>query len=564
MSPSLTRTGITLVGVASVFVVAGALLSLWPLLAIGMAQLSAVLVLYILFVPPSAMLRRRNLELAWWIPAGELAGGALVADRQVNLHVLLRNRTPFKLTVPRLNIMVSSAIDLQEDRLRTQLPAREEVHLRVKATPRCSGHWFFQGALVNVTDRFGVFAMQLYYPNLLGIKVFPYLGAGREMIPFRPRTGASHERVGLRLVRQRGLGSDLREIRDHTPGDPFKRIAWKASARTGKLMVREFESEILVTHWMLLDMSSTMRSTTLGRSKLDHGLTLCSAFARVALEAGDRVGLVTFDHRLHSQVKPADGRTQLYQIVERLMELHNIVDEDLTDLTDAELNLAVAEYLAYQEGADVSVRGKPPPANDPRWRDFVEGPDGELFDGRTLSREVSKALDRRRTSSPASWWNQIVSSSPRTAQLRLFCRLSGLEIPYRRHSPLVSKERGMAEAIRLAGASRSSQFVLLVSDLEEVGETSVVMDALRLARKRGHTIVVVAPFAPAFLAPPDGDRARQLQKIYALRAERQRRNVQRLIERTGISVLSATPRDVLPLVLRKLSRMRSARSGIPM
>ena len=226
MSPSLTRTGIILVGVASVFVLAGVVLSVWPLLAIGMAQLSAVLVLYILFVPPSAMLRRRNLELAWWIPAGELAGGALVADRQVNLHVLLRNRTPYKLSVPRLNIMVSSAIDLQDTVLATQLPAREEVHLRVKATPRCSGHWFFQGALVNVTDRFGVFALQLYYPNLLGIKVFPYLGAGREMIPFRPRTGASHERVGLRLVRQRGLGSDLREIRDHTPGDPFNLIDW--------------------------------------------------------------------------------------------------------------------------------------------------------------------------------------------------------------------------------------------------------------------------------------------------------------------------------------------------
>ena len=122
----------------------------------------------------------------------------------------------------------------------------------------------------------------------------------------------------------------------------------------------------------------------------------------------------------------------------------------------------------------------------------------------------------------------------------------------------------MAEAVRLAGASRSSQFILLVSDLEEIGETGMVMDALRLAKKRGHTIVVVAPFAPAFLAPPGGQQARQIQDIYALRAERQRRAVVRQIERTGISVLSATPRDVLPLVLRKLSRMRSARTGRPM
>ena len=564
MTPSLTRTGIVLVAVAAAFIVLGAVLGLWPLLAIGMAQLSAVFVLYVLFVPPSAMLRRQNLELAWWIPAGELAGGALVAERQVKLHLLLRNRTPFSLYVPAMQIMASSAIELQDPPRETRLPARREVHLRVLATPRCSGHWYFQGMLVNVSDRFGIFAMQLYFPNLLGIKVFPYLGAGREHVPFRPRTGASHERVGMRLVRQRGLGSDLREIRDHTPGDPFKRIAWKATARTRKLMVREFESEILVTHWMLLDISSTMRALDPGHSRLDYGLTLCSAFARVALDAGDRVGLVTFDHRIHSQVKPADGRTQLYQIVERLMELHNVVDEDLTDLTDAELYLAVAEYLAYQEGASVAVRGKPPASDDPRWRDIVEGPNGELFDARTMGQEVSKALDRRRATSPANWWNKIVSSSPLTAQLRLFCRLSGLEIPYRRHSPLVSKEHGMAEALRKAGASRSSQFIVLVSDLEEVGRSGVVLDALRLARKRGHTIVVVAPFATAFLAPPAGDPERRIQDIFSLRARRQQRDVKRQIESIGISVLSATPGDVLPLVLRKLARMRSARTGIPM
>ena len=553
-----------LVVVGAAFVLAGAVTAAWPLLALGMAQISAVMVLYLLFISTSAMVRRRNLELAWWIPAGELVGGALVAGREVKLHVLLRNRTPFAVTVPRLQILASSPIELPHNGLATRLAARQEVHLRVRATPRCSGHWFFQGVQVTVTDRVGVFALQLYYPNLLGIRVFPFLGAGRERIPFRPRTGASHERVGNRLLRQRGLGSDLREIREHVPGDPFKRIAWKATARNRKLMVREFESEILVTHWLLLDISSTMRSLDPGRSKLDYGLSLCSSFGRVALDSGDRVGMVTFDHRIHSQVKPADGQPQLYRIIERLMELHNIVDEDLTDLTDAELNGAVAEYMAYQEGVDVALRGRPPGARDPRWRDLVEGPNGELLDGAAMSREVAKALQRRRDSGSSRRLGQIMADSPRSAQLRLFCRLSGLEIPYRRHSPLISKERGMAAAINQAGTSRSSQFIVLISDLEEVGETGVVLNALRLAKRRGHTVVVVAPFAPAFLAPPADRRARQVQDIFSLRAQRQRRTVVQQIERIGISVVPAGPKDVLPLVLRRLARMKVARSGIPM
>ena len=31
---------------------------------------------------------------------------------------------------------------------------------------------------------------------------------------------------------------EIRELREHMPGDPFKKIAWKASARRGRLLVR--------------------------------------------------------------------------------------------------------------------------------------------------------------------------------------------------------------------------------------------------------------------------------------------------------------------------------------
>ena len=36
---------------------------------------------------------------------------------------------------------------------------------------------------------------------------------------------------------------EIRELRDHAPGDPLKRVAWKASARRGRLLVREMERE---------------------------------------------------------------------------------------------------------------------------------------------------------------------------------------------------------------------------------------------------------------------------------------------------------------------------------
>ncbi len=43
------------------------------------------------------------------------------------------------------------------------------------------------------------------------------------------------------LTRRRGLGIDVLGVREYVPGDDFRKIAWKATAKTGRLMVKEFE-----------------------------------------------------------------------------------------------------------------------------------------------------------------------------------------------------------------------------------------------------------------------------------------------------------------------------------
>lgn len=556
MTPTLTRTGLLLFAVGALFALAGAFTAAWPLIALGTVQICALLVLYLIYLPASVMLKRRYLEFAWWVPPDQITGGALLADRPMDVTILLRNQSPLRMSLQRIRVVCSRSIELHDPHLAAVIRARREVRIKLRATPRAAGYWFFQGMSVELGDRFGLLALHVYYPNLMGIKVFPRVAAARGAVPFHPRTGAMHERAGVRVVRQPGLGTDLREIRDHIPGDPFKRIAWKATARRRKLMVREFDSEIQVTHWLLLDISSTMRVPGPGRSKLDYGMGLCAAFARLALESGDRVGLITFDHRVYGQVKPSDGNPQLFRIIDQLMELHTVVDEDLTDLTDPELYAAIAEYLRYQEGTDVSTRAASP--DDPSR--FVAGPESELYNVDVMERAVLRSLKNR----PRPWasrWRKVAASSPLSAQLRRFCRLSGLELPYRQHSFLEGKERGMADAIARAGASRRSQFIVLVSDMEELTNIGQIVDALSLARRRHHSINVVAPFSPSFMDPRRDGHGRRVHSILALRGARQRKHVRREVERLGIPVISAGPRDALQLLLRRLSRVRVLRTG---
>jgi len=420
MSPSLTRSGLLVLGSAAAFVVAGALVAAWPLVALGVAQISAVLVLYVLFVPCCALLRRRQLELAWWVPAGETAGGALLADRPVQLHLLLRNHAPFSFTVQQLKIMASSALEVEA----TGLAATATAAARGAAPG--AGHaagrrlLFFHGLALRLTDRFGVLSLELYYPNLIGIKVFPPLTVAREPIPFRPRTGAFQERAGLRAVRQRGLGSDLREIRDHTAGDPFKRIAWKATARTRKLMVREFESEIMVTHWLLLDISSTMRSSRPGRSKLDYGLNLCAAYAPPG-PRGRRP--CRADHLRPPPLQPGQGRRRPAAPLQHHRPADGAAQHRRRGPDRSHRAGALPRRGRLPRapgGAEPARPGRPPRRDDPLWERLVEGPHGEVYDGVGMSEVVATLLKRRRSTGASWWWNRVVAATPRAAQLRLF------------------------------------------------------------------------------------------------------------------------------------------------
>src|SRR5438552_3227765 len=48
-------------------------------------------------------------------------------------------------------------------------------------------------------------------------------------------------------------------IRDYQPGDSFNRIHWRSTARTGQLMVKEFELDPTAEVYLVLDMQERVQ-----------------------------------------------------------------------------------------------------------------------------------------------------------------------------------------------------------------------------------------------------------------------------------------------------------------
>jgi uncharacterized protein (DUF58 family) len=561
MTPTLTRFGVGLAVLAGTFIAFGAFLSLPLIVGLGLVQFSLLCVAYVLFLAKAASMRQQLFETAWWVPASSKRGGALVAGGPLELHLLLRNSSRYDLRRIVLEVHRSSAIEMDEQEVEYAVPASTEIRLKLRATAQAAGYWFFHGLLVGTFDRWGVFSFRLYYPNPLAIKVFPPLAAINQPLPFAPQTGAVEERSGPRVLRQRGIGSDFRELREHQPGDPFRRIAWNATARARKLMVREVENEIVATHWLLLDISPTMRRGALGHSQMDVGASLCAGLARRSLLEGDRVGLLTFDTRLVGTLPAKDGKPQLYRIIEHLMDLHSIVDDDLTDVMDSELVSSVAQYLAFQEGTSVRWKNRPK-KGAPLPEGIVEGASGEHYEFDALLSEVEKSLvERRPAGSPRLPKKDIDRNTP-MLMLRHFCRQRGVELPYRTESPLQSKTRGMAEAIAKAAASRASQSIVIICNLEELDETKPVYDALALCRKHHHQVVIVVP---SVISPPQRRKSAhqsRVERIVSLRHHRQQETLRRDIARLGIPVLTIDGNDETNMLSQQLAFMRHLKTPL--
>ncbi len=140
------------------------------------------------------------------------------------------------------------------------------------------------------------------------LRVLPHAG------PVRPESlGAPRvlRELGLRPRRSRGDGTDFESLREYTPGDEPRKIDWRATARRGAPVVRDYQAERNHTVLLAIDCGRTMSAPVEGRSKLDHALSAAMALCRACGAGGDRVGLLAFDSQLRAWVAPQPARRAL-------------------------------------------------------------------------------------------------------------------------------------------------------------------------------------------------------------------------------------------------------------
>jgi uncharacterized protein (DUF58 family) len=99
-----------------------------------------------------------------------------------------------------------------------------------------------------------------------------------------------------------GPGLDVLSVREHRPGDPYKQIAWKPSARSEQLIVRQTASPAPRQAWVVLRLDAAASAVA-----NETAIALASSFIHALAEQDLAVGLVTIGGTpLHA--KPRSGK----------------------------------------------------------------------------------------------------------------------------------------------------------------------------------------------------------------------------------------------------------------
>jgi uncharacterized protein (DUF58 family) len=473
-----TRTAAHLAIAATGVVVVGIAAREPAIVGWGGAMLLAVALARAATLVSVARIRTAGFEMLW---SGARRVFRATRGGTVEIEAEVRNRDTLGARYVKLRAVASTQLEVK-----IEPPAGEVLasgRLKVKVIVKCPrvGQHGVHGLALEVHGASGLYEVPLTFANPYGIEVLPRPFATYLMQPRggRSRLGAAAGRPG----RSRGEGNDLRELREHQPGDPFRRIAWKASAKRGKLLVRDFEREERDVVWIVLDGSVELWSGPLGRAPLDLAIDEVAAVATRHLARGDRVGLVLVGAGLRMQIPPDQGPGHGAKLAHALTVGCATYDAERSDLDEADVAVRVLEHLRPLDSRGLS---------DVRRGDL---------DKLAARAEAMRARAPFSAAAPQG-------KSLRDRGLRRYLASFGIDSPPRIERQ-VEKGSALAEAFALIARSKPRpSMVHVVAPPPDSTSGKHVGEALRRVTRAGATVTwSIPPIEPA-LDPPWEDPTR--------------------------------------------------------
>ncbi len=167
-------------------------------------------------------------------------------------------------------------------------------------------------------------------------------------------------------------------IRDYSAGDPFNRISWTSSARTGRLMVKEFDLDPTAEIWVLADFSASQAVRPVAEAELsrnpglafaeawldsseDFVAALSASVSRKAVDANRALGFISNSSNRDYRAAESSERQYL-----RVLGALAVATSDGNESIDSLLNREMRRFDRYRSPVVVTA------STDVDWVDTLE------------------------------------------------------------------------------------------------------------------------------------------------------------------------------------------------
>ncbi|WP_020673998.1 DUF58 domain-containing protein [Amycolatopsis nigrescens] len=172
----------------------------------------------------------------------------------------------------------------QTVRIRPLPPATEATYHYELAT-RARGRMTVGPLMLHRVDPFGLALNRLPTGETTPLWVYPRQFPAKALMGAHPR----HHHEGVTTDDALRGSMDLRDVREYVPGDEVRHLHWKASARVGRLMVRDLADPQQPRFTVLLD----TRPGSLPPHQFEEAVDLAASLLGASARAGRHSRLVT-------------------------------------------------------------------------------------------------------------------------------------------------------------------------------------------------------------------------------------------------------------------------------
>lgn len=133
--------------------------------------------------------------------------------------------------------------------------------------------------------------------------------------------------LGVKRIRRIGSTLEFEHIRDYTRGDEYRFINWKATAKTNKLMVNQYEDERSQPIYSFIDLGRAMRMPFNEMTLLDYAINSTLVLSNVTILKNDKAGMLTFSKHVGNHIVADKRNHQMNLISEALYKITTKFEE---------------------------------------------------------------------------------------------------------------------------------------------------------------------------------------------------------------------------------------------